>query len=111
MKKYIALSVLMVLSSSAFAAFQGPSVNSINTVKAALEAKDESAVVLKGHIVQELGSELYLFRDSTGEIQVEIDNEDWLGQNVTPNDNVTIRGEVDTEWRSVKIDVDTITKN
>lgn len=111
MKKFIALSVLMALSSSAFAAFQGPSVNSINTVKAALEAKDDSLVVLKGHIVQELGSELYLFRDNTGDIQIEIDNEDWMGQDVTPNDTVTIRGEVDAEWNSVKIDVDSIKKD
>lgn len=111
MKKFIALSVLMALSSSAFAAFQGPSVNSINTVKAALEAKDDSLVVLKGHVVQELGSELYLFRDNTGDIQIEIDNEDWMGQDVTPNDTVTIRGEVDAEWNSVKIDVDSIKKD
>ncbi|ASK70977.1 hypothetical protein CF168_20015 [Shewanella bicestrii] len=40
----------------------------------------------------------YLFKDDSGEIKIEIDNHEGKGQNVTPNDKVTIIGEVDAEW-------------
>lgn len=91
--------------------FTGPTVDP-TTVAQALDAKDDTPVVLKGNIVKALGSELYLFKDSTGEIHIEIDMEDWRGQQVGPNDTVTIYGEVDTEWnRPVEIDVDQIIKN
>lgn len=41
---------------------------------------------------------------------MEIDNEDWMGQDVSPKDQVAIRGEVDSEWTKTQIEVDTIQK-
>ncbi|AUW06429.1 YgiW/YdeI family stress tolerance OB fold protein [Vibrio campbellii] len=110
MKKLILASMLALLSGSALAAFTGPETAAINTVKAAQNAADDSFVLLTGNIVQALGDETYLFKDETGEIQVEIDNEDWMGQDVSPKDRVAIRGEVDSEWTTTQIDVDTIQK-
>ncbi|HCZ9037297.1 TPA: NirD/YgiW/YdeI family stress tolerance protein [Vibrio alginolyticus] len=106
MKRVFLTSMLALLSSSAFAAFNGPEVSAINTVKEARNATDDSAVVLTGHIVQSFGNETYLFKDNTGEI----DNEDWMGQEVTPKDTVMIRGEVDADWTTTQIDVETIQK-
>ena len=55
--------------------------------------------------------EKYQFRDSTGAIIIEIDNDDWNGLTVTPADTVTIYGEVDKEiMHSPEIDVDRIEK-
>ncbi|MCR9496839.1 NirD/YgiW/YdeI family stress tolerance protein [Vibrio alginolyticus] len=110
MKKMILASMFALLSSSAFATFNGPEIGVINSVKEAHNATDDSAVMLTGHIVQSLGNETYLFKDETGEIEVEIDNEDWMGLDVGPNDKVTIRGEVDSEWTTKQIDVETIQK-
>ncbi|EHU4958154.1 NirD/YgiW/YdeI family stress tolerance protein [Vibrio parahaemolyticus] len=136
MKKMILASMVALLSSSAFAAFNGPEISVINTVKDAQNATEDSAVMLSGHIIQSLGNETYLFKDSTGEIEVEIDNEEWMGLDVTPNDKVAIRGEIeveidneewmgldvtpndkvairgeiDSEWTTMQIDVDTIQK-
>ncbi|MEH0801274.1 YgiW/YdeI family stress tolerance OB fold protein [Vibrio alginolyticus] len=110
MKRVLLTSMLALLSSSAFAAFNGPEVSAINTVKEARNATDDSAVVLTGHIVQSFGNETYLFKDNTGEIEVDIDNEDWMGQEVTPKDTVMIRGEVDSDWTTTQIDVETIQK-
>ncbi len=110
MKKMILAFMFALLSSSAFAAFNGPEVSVINTVKDAQNATEDSAVMLTGHIIQSLGNETYLFKDSTGEIEVEIDNEEWMGLDVTPNDKVAIRGEIDSEWTTMQIDVDTIQK-
>jgi uncharacterized protein (TIGR00156 family) len=65
-------------------------------------------VVLKGNIVRYLGKDKYRFSDSTGEINVEIDSDKWLGQNVTPEVVVEIRGEIDKDWNSVEVDVDSL---
>ena len=90
--------------------FKGPS-DGVTTVAAALNAKDDTLVVLTGHIEKETAKEKYQFRDSTGAIIVEIDNEDWHGLTVTPADTVTIYGEVDKEiMHSPEIDVDRIEK-
>lgn len=90
--------------------FKGPSA-AITTVADALKAKDDTLVVLTGHIEKETAKEKYLFKDATGSIIVEIDNEDWQGQNVTPADTVVIHGEVDKEiMHSPEIDVDRIEK-
>ncbi len=110
MKKLIITTTLALISGSALAAFNGPETAAISTVKAAQNASDNSYVLLTGNIVQALGNETYLFKDNTGEIQVEIDNEDWMGQDVSPQDRVAIRGEVDSEWTKTQIDVDTIQK-
>ncbi|MFH0273356.1 YgiW/YdeI family stress tolerance OB fold protein [Vibrio jasicida] len=110
MKKLILATTLALLSGSALAAFTGPTTSAINTVKEAQNAANDSFVLLTGNIVQALGDETYLFKDETGEIQVEIDNEDWMGQDVSPQDKVAIRGEVDSEWTTMQIDVDTIQK-
>lgn len=90
--------------------FKGPSAG-ITTVSEALKAKDDSLVVLRGHIEKETAKEKYLFKDATGSIIVEIDNEDWAGQTVTPQDTVVIHGEVDKEiMHAPEIDVDRIQK-
>ena len=90
--------------------FSGPS-NSVTTVAEALKAKDDTLVVLTGKIERETSKEKYLFRDSTGGMIVEIDNEDWKGQTVTPADTVVIYGEVDKEIMGApEIDVDKIIK-
>ena len=62
-------------------------------------------------ISKETAKEKYQFRDSTGAIIIEIDNDDWNGLTVTPADTVTIYGEVDKEiMHSPEIDVDRIEK-
>ncbi len=84
--------------------FSGPSIN-VSTVKQAKTLKDDSPVVLKGHIIQNIGKEKYIFKDATGTITVEIDQEDWHGVQVSPSDLVEISGEVDKEWNKIEIDV------
>ncbi len=111
MKHFSLFSMLLLTSSMAFAGFSGPSVNKIDTVKAALSAKDDTYVELVGYIIKSLGKEDYLFKDDTGEIQIEIDDDEWMGQDVMPNDKITIRGEVDSEWTKVTIDVEMLRKH
>jgi uncharacterized protein (TIGR00156 family) len=88
--------------------FIGPGL-ATSTVAEAIKLRDDSYVSLRGNIVRHLGKDKYRFRDPTGEINVEIDNDKWLGQNVTPEITVDIRGEIDKDWNSVEVDVDAVT--
>ncbi len=55
-------------------------------------------------------SDLYVFKDASGTINVDIDHKRWNGVTVTPKDTVEIQGEVDKDWNSVEIDVKQIRK-
>jgi uncharacterized protein (TIGR00156 family) len=82
-----------------------------NTVANAKSMRDDSPVRLQGHIIRSLGGEKYIFRDSTGEIVVEIDHDDWRGVTVTPDDKVEISGEIDRDFmHSTEIEVDSVKK-
>lgn len=89
--------------------FVGPDAAS-TTVEQAKGLRDDSWVVLEGNIVRKLGKELYEFRDSTGSVNVDIDDNNWYGVSAAPNDKVRIEGEVDKDWNSVEIDVKKVTK-
>jgi uncharacterized protein (TIGR00156 family) len=69
---------------------------------------DDRPVTLTGKLVEQTGRESFLFRDSTGEIRVEIDREDFpANQPVDANTTVLIHGEVDKRLaRKPEIDVE-----
>lgn len=84
---------------------------SVTTVKQALTARDDTRVQLKGYIVKALGDEKYQFRDSTGVITVDIDDELWQNRPISAKTPVTLIGEVDVDYKPAKrveIDVDHI---
>ena len=89
--------------------FTGPSASaSVTTVKAALDAKDKTPVILTGHILKSLGDEKYTFKDATGEMTIEIDQEDWRGVNATPETELEIQGEVDADILSTTVEVNIV---
>jgi len=94
------------------AGFSGP--QTVATVAQALKMNDDAMVTLKGTITKQTGHEEYEFKDSTGTIAIEIDDDDWWGLTVSPTDVVIIYGEVDTNMNpfknAVEIDVERITK-
>ena len=80
------------------------------TVAEAKSMADDSHVMLRGYLVQQLGKDDYLFKDDSGTITVEIKAKEWAGQEVGPTDLVEIWGEVDKDWNSVEIEVKRLTK-
>jgi len=60
---------------------------------------DEQMVRLQGHLVRKTKSETYVFSDGSGEIVVEIDDDDFPKQKVDETTKVEIVGEVDTGLR------------
>lgn len=95
-------------SAAAQGGFNGPNVTE-TTVAKAKEQSDDTWVVLTGKVTKQIGDELYVFEDSTGSINVDIDNKIWRGQTVTPENTVKIEGEVDKNWDRTEIDVKKIT--
>lgn len=111
-KTLIALAIAPLFSTAVFAAgYTGPnSTQPVNTVAQALEAKDDTPVVLEGQVVERLKGDNYSFRDDSGTIQVEIDDDEWpAGASVDQNVRVRLTGEVDRGMGSkVEVDVDTL---
>lgn len=121
MRLLIASALTLILAAPASAAFEGPASSAqpggfkgpgaaaaADTVAKALEARDESPVVLEGRILSAgPEDEEYVFQDSTGKIVVEIDDDLFHGRTVTPENTVRIWGEVDTKFgRDSEIEVD-----
>ncbi|MBO3277524.1 NirD/YgiW/YdeI family stress tolerance protein [Pseudomonas schmalbachii] len=82
----------------------------VTTVKQAQSAADDTPAVLEGIITKRLGGEHYEFKDATGTIQVEIDDDDWpAGAGVSENTKVRLTGEVDHHrQKATDIDVDRV---
>lgn len=81
------------------------------TVKQVYSLKDDTPVQLKGYVVKAVGDEKYQFRDATGTITVDIDDDLWQGKALSPTQMVTIVGEVDIDLKPkkrVEIDVDAV---
>ena len=81
------------------------------TVKHALTLKDNTPVQLKGYVVKATGDEKYQFRDSTGTMTVDIDDDLWQGKPVSATTFVTLIGEIDIDYKPTKrieVDVDQV---
>lgn len=116
MNKIVTLSALaLVLGFSGAAVaqtnggFSGETIAPVSVAEAK-NLRDEAPVVMVGKIEKNLGNEKYTFSDATDSVVVEIDNDDWNGLTVGPEDVVEIRGEVDKDFTSFEIDVDAIMK-
>ena len=118
-----AITLVAVATNAAMAGFQSDTMQKTNpmggfvggtenivTVNQVKEMRDDVPVIVKGHIIQRMGDEKYLFEDSTGSVTVEIDDKDWRGQTITPSDTVKLFGEVDSGWFNTEIDVDYVEK-
>jgi len=91
------------------AGYTGPGATTqITTVAAALDAADDTPVVLQGQITKRLQDELYEFKDASGTIHVEIDDEDWPPQAISENATVKLTGEVDRDLMNREIDVELV---
>lgn len=93
------LGVLLGLSQTAVGQFVGDA-NSIQTVIDLKEMKNNAWFTLEGHIVKQVREEKYLFRDQSGEVEVEIDKDKWKGRKVDPETKIRISGKVEKGWLS-----------
>lgn len=101
----LASAAMLLATASAMAQYSGPGARrdavtataTAHTVAEVLkDAVDDRPVELTGTLVKQTGRDTYLFRDATGEIEVEIDAEDFpAGQRVGADTHVVLSGEID----------------
>ena len=86
-----------------------PSVWSVTEV---VSLPDDTPVVLRGRITQNMGDNIYVFEDVSGNgtIMLEIDEESWNGNTVRVDDIVTVYGNVDKGSNYTEIDVESVVK-
>jgi uncharacterized protein (TIGR00156 family) len=106
----IGLLALMSVSSYTMAAYTGPQEQNKVSVAQLKDVADDQWVTLEGKLVKHLGGENYLFKDSSGEVEVEVDQKVWRGTEVGPDDLISIRGEVDHSWNKTEVEVESLEK-
>jgi uncharacterized protein (TIGR00156 family) len=88
----------ILFAAPAFAQFSASGAGGggpVATAAAAADAPDEAPVALTGAIVERLGPERYRFRDASGEVTLDIDEDLWRGRRVGPETTIRVTGEVD----------------
>jgi len=69
-------------------------------------AREGSHVTLTGNIVTHLGRDYFTFRDASGDLRVEIDDDIWRDRKIGPETRVRISGEVERDRRGFYVDVE-----
>ena len=116
MKKLASLFILFLMSTNLANAttnsswgFSDPNIKK-TSISEALKMKDNSFVVIQGNIIKRITNDKYMFKDSTGMITVEIDDEKWTGISADTKDKLELAGEIERKFNTVELDVDTIRK-
>lgn len=84
----------------------------IVTVSQVAQLSDEIGVTLTGQITKHLHSDHYEFKDRTGTISIEVDDDIWRKAGLKVGDHVRLVGEVDTHrYKPTDIEVIKIEKH
>ncbi|WGE66567.1 NirD/YgiW/YdeI family stress tolerance protein [Actinobacillus equuli subsp. haemolyticus] len=124
MKKLLALTAILAISSPAMAGFESTtSANNggfksnhtnvqaaaIKNVAQAKKARDNAHFALTGNIINCYDNDDCTFKDSTGSVHIDIEDGAWQGKTVNANNRVRISGKVDHDDGRVTLDVNNIT--
>ena len=107
--RYLAAFLLsLMLALPAYAGFSGPSASSggfrgpgaqpgsVTQAAQVANATDDTPVVLEGNIIERLRGDHYVFQDASGKVVLDIDDNVFGNNTVTPETRVRVHGEVDT---------------
>ena len=101
------LTLLMPVNASAD--FEGPgSFSYLLTVNSVYALEDDETVVLEGYLLRKIQKNQYVFKDQTGEIDVVIKDKLLRKITVTPDTLIRVRGEIDKDWFSIIVEVDSV---
>ena len=112
----ILLSILMLVVVSSIIAFaaHGGFKDSVaprkSTIAEVLKMNNNSYVSIQGNIVKRLSDDKYSFKDSSGTITVEIDDDKWGGVTAGTQDKLELIGEVEKKYNTTELDVDSVRK-
>lgn len=95
-------------SNSSKGGFAGPDA-SRTTVDKLISLENGDRVILEGIIERRKHNDVYVFRDSTGVINVDIDKELWR-ETIEPKDKVQLKGKIYKEGNTAELDVRKVIK-
>ena len=81
-----------------------------STVAEVLKMNNNSYVSIQGNIVKRLSDDKYSFKDNSGTITVEIDEDKWGGVTAGTQDKLELIGEVEKKYNTTELDVDSVRK-
>lgn len=102
---FTAVLIFLALSSSPLNAQYSDSLELSTTVEVS-QMEDDTRVMLEGFIGQQAGDDNYIFKDDTGKITIQVEEDTWRGQNVNEDIKVRIVGDYEREVNSEKIEVE-----
>ena len=99
---------VFAFSTKALPGFDGPiDMPKITTAESISDMKAHTKIILQGYLVKQINKEHYLFKDGTGNVEVDIEDQIFKGANVTPETQIRLRGKVDKDlWEATSVDVD-----
>lgn len=121
MKKVISKSLVLACLAAKFcnfesanADFKGPQAQNImqsnqnlTTVQKILNGSFHGQqVFLKGNITQKISRDKYMFKDSTGEITIDIDQKHMPFEDFSASDTVMVYGEVEMKRKNPRVEID-----
>ncbi|UMZ12571.1 NirD/YgiW/YdeI family stress tolerance protein [Pseudomonas sp. MPFS] len=108
--RYLVLLLAPLFSTAALATgYTGPGAQAVTTVAAVKDASDDTPVVLQGYVTKKLDNDdKYEFKDSSGTITVEIDDENLPAVAFNEKTLVKLTGEVEKGLMKREIDVDLV---
>ena len=102
---------LMIFGAFGANAASMASDNSDKPVSQVSEVKnmpDESTVYIQGYLIQNLGNDMYTFKDDSGTLTVEIDDDLMANNTYSPTTTVWIAAEVDKQGDVVALEAEEI---
>lgn len=119
MKKFIASCGIVILAGLSTTSWAGKddhvivqeAAKNVVTVSQVAKLADETGITLTGQITKQLKGDHYEFKDKSGAIGVEIDDDIWRQAQLKVGDHVRLVGEVDTHrYKPTDIEVVKIEK-
>ena len=114
MKKFLSIFMIVGISTTIVFAAHGGFKDSVTPKKATVseisKMNNNSYVAIQGNIVKRLSDDKYSFKDGTGTITVEIDDDKWGGVNADTQDKLELIGEVEKKYNTTELDVDSVRK-
>jgi uncharacterized protein (TIGR00156 family) len=104
-KRYMILTAIAAFMLAVPILLMAGSDNKVISVAEAGELEDGAKVVLEGFIVEDLGGDMYRFRDDTGDIVLTIDKKTWSEREMDPEFLVWVHGKIDRETDLLKVKV------
>jgi uncharacterized protein (TIGR00156 family) len=106
MRAIVFLVLVLAVASPVYAA--SDAAQPVKDSAAVQNAVDDRPALLEGRLMRQMGEDMFLFVDDSGDVIVEIDDDILRGGNVSPGSRVRLNGHVEKDDGSSYVEVDTL---